>query len=55
MRFYSQEAIFQESCLDFDARTKQGKGSALRNHGTKFRVHVNDIGVLYENSELITV
>jgi hypothetical protein len=41
--------------IDFDARTKQGKGSALRNHGTKFRVHINDIGTLYENSELIAI
>lgn len=41
--------------VDFDARTKQGKGTALRNHGTKFRVHINDIGVLYENSEEITL
>lgn len=40
-------------CIDFDARTKEQRGSALRNHGTKFRVHINDIGVLYENSQII--
>jgi len=36
--------------IDFDARTTGVKGTSLRNHGTKFRIHINDIGVLYENS-----
>jgi MvaI/BcnI restriction endonuclease family protein len=39
--------------IDFDARTTGGKGTSLRNHGTKFRIHINDIGVIYENSQLI--
>lgn len=39
--------------IDFDARTKGGKGTALRNHGTKFRVNINNIGVIYENSQNI--
>ena len=39
--------------IDFDARTKGEKGTALRNHGTKFRIHINDIGSLYENHIVI--
>jgi hypothetical protein len=39
--------------IDFDARTKEGRGSALRNHGTKFRIDINDIGLIYENSQTI--
>lgn len=39
--------------IDFDARTKGGRGTALRNHGTKFRIHIDDIGSIYENSTLI--
>lgn len=39
--------------IDFDARTKGGRGTALRNHGTKFRIHVNDIYEIYENREII--
>jgi hypothetical protein len=40
-------------CIDFDARTKGERGTALRNHGTKFRIHINDIGKIYENSQII--
>ena len=39
--------------IDFDARTKEGKGSALRDHGTKFRIHIDNIGVIYENNQVI--
>ena len=39
--------------IDFDARTNEGKGSSIRNHGTKFRIHINDMGKLYESSRLI--
>lgn len=39
--------------IDFDARTKQGRGTTLRNHGTKFRIKVNDVGSLYLNSQEI--
>jgi hypothetical protein len=39
--------------IDFDARTKAGRGTALRNHGTKFRIHINDISQIYENHQLI--
>jgi len=31
--------------IDFDARTNNGRG--LRNHGTKFRISMDDIGKLY--------
>jgi len=40
--------------IDFDARTKGGKGTALRNHGTKFRIQIQNIGMIYENFQLIT-
>lgn len=40
--------------IDFDARTQQGEGTALRNHGTKFRVHVDNIGSLYSFRQKIT-
>jgi hypothetical protein len=39
--------------IDFDARTNGGRGTSIRNHGTKFRIHINDIGVIYENSQSI--
>ncbi len=40
--------------IDFDARTKEGEGSAIRNHGTKFRVKIGDISKLYSYSHKIT-
>lgn len=40
--------------IDFDARTNAGRGSSIRNHGTKFRVHSLDIGKLYKNNKTIT-
>jgi len=40
-------------CVDFDCRTSQGRGTTLRNHGTKFRISINDIGLLYSNSQCI--
>jgi hypothetical protein len=39
--------------IDFDARTTGGRGTSLRNHGTKFRININDIGKIYENSQII--
>ncbi len=39
--------------IDFDARTTGGRGTSLRNHGTKFRIHINHIGSIYENSQFI--
>ena len=33
--------------VDFDARTKAGRGSAIRNHGTKFRIKVEDLTKVY--------
>lgn len=39
--------------IDFDARTTKGKGTSLRNHGTKFRININDIGLIYGNSQTI--
>ncbi len=40
--------------IDFDTRTKEGPGTALRNHGTKFRVSVDNLASLYRNSTKIT-
>ena len=39
--------------VDFDARTKEGKGSAIRNHGTKFRIKVEDLSIVYANNRKI--
>ena len=40
--------------IDFDARTKKGKGTSLRrNHGTKFRIKIKDVGIIYENTQII--
>ncbi|MGC9129064.1 MAG: MvaI/BcnI family restriction endonuclease [Acidithiobacillus sp.] len=40
-------------CIDFDARTKQGPGSSIRNHGTKFRVKEENIHRFYENRRVL--
>ena len=39
--------------LDFDARTTKGRGTSLRNHGTKFRINIKNVSLIYENSQLI--
>lgn len=39
--------------IDFDCRTTRGRGTALRNHGTKFRINVENVGVIYESSRVI--
>lgn len=39
--------------IDFDARTTKERGTSLRNHGTKFRININDIGLIYENCQTI--
>ena len=36
--------------IDFDARTQGGAGSALRNHGTKFRVPSKNLVSLYDHN-----
>jgi hypothetical protein len=40
--------------VDFDARTQKGVGSAIRNHGTKFRIKVDDLVKVYANNKKIT-
>lgn len=40
--------------VDFDARTQQGFGSAIRDHGTKFRIKVDDLSKIYANKKKIT-
>ncbi len=40
--------------IDFDARTKGEAGTTLRNHGTKFRIRIDDVPFLYEFSQKIT-
>jgi hypothetical protein len=37
--------------VDFDARTVGGDSRALRDHGTKFRIKVDDLSYLYSKSE----
>lgn len=39
--------------VDFDARTKEGRGSKLRDHGTKLRININDIGSIYMDKHVI--
>jgi hypothetical protein len=41
--------------IDFDARTTKGPGTALRNHGTKFRINVKELPHLYGFSQKITL
>jgi len=40
--------------IDFDARTKAEAGTTLRNHGTKFRININDLPSIYDHSKKIT-
>lgn len=40
--------------IDFDARTTKGARSALRDHGTKFRIRIEDLPVLYQNTLRLT-
>lgn len=40
--------------IDFDARTQAKAGTALRNHGTKFRVNISNLASLYEHTKIIT-
>lgn len=40
--------------VDFDARTQKGRGSAIRNHGTKFRIKIEDLPKIYANKQKIT-
>lgn len=42
-------------CVDFDARTQKGEGSAIRNHGTKFRIKIDDLSKVYANKKKITI
>ncbi len=39
--------------IDFDARTTAGRGSTIRNHGTKFRIKKIDLPKIYGSSEVI--
>lgn len=39
--------------IDFDARTTKGRGTPLRNHGTKLRIHISELDKLYESSQVI--
>jgi len=40
--------------VDFDARTKKSRGSAIRNHGTKFRIKVENLSNVYGHEVKIT-
>ena len=39
--------------IDFDARTTNGRGTSLRNHGTKFRVKPEYLPFIYSNNGII--
>jgi hypothetical protein len=39
--------------IDFDCRTTNGRGTSLRNHGTKLRIKINDVGMIYKNHQVI--
>lgn len=47
--FFEQGILY----LDFDARTKDGRGSTSRDHGTKIRVGIKNVGLLYENQQIL--
>jgi hypothetical protein len=55
-----QLSDFCEACvrgdiyIDFDARTQKGFGSGLRNHGTKFRIAIDNLTEFYHNSRKLT-
>ncbi len=36
--------------IDFDARTQGGPGTTIRDHGTKFRIKIEDLGKVYANT-----
>lgn len=55
IRNFCEEIAQGKIHVDFDARTKEGRGSALRNHGTKFRIKRADIDSIYEHSKKITI
>jgi hypothetical protein len=40
--------------IDFDARTQKGAGSGIRNHGTKFRIKIDDLSKVYANKKKLT-
>ena len=41
--------------VDFDARTQKGPGTAIRNHGTKFRIKVDDLSKVYAHKKKLTI
>jgi len=50
------EAITQGLILvDFDARTQKGRGTTTRNHGTKFRIKIDDLPKIYANQHKIVI
>ena len=56
---FKQTGFFQalvdgKVSIDFDARTKSETSSTLRNHGTKFRIKLDDIPSIYQHSKKIT-
>lgn len=50
MMGFFQALVDGKVSIDFDARTKLGRGTALRNHGTKFRIQSNNLASLYEHT-----
>jgi|LQYC01.1.fsa_nt_gi hypothetical protein len=54
IRGFSQAVADGVFYVDFDARTQAGIGSAIRNHGTKFRIKVDDLPKVYLTKKKIT-
>ncbi len=41
--------------MDFDARTTESKGRGLRDHGTKFRIKLDDLRHIYSENQRFDV
>ena len=54
IRGFSQAVASGLFYVDFDARTQKGVGSAIRNHGTKIRIKVEDLPKVYSNKLKLT-
>lgn len=51
----TQEILSGRIAVDFDAREQSPGSTALRNHGTKFRVHRENLSGLYQEQEQLTL
>lgn len=54
LSFFIFELMKGTVCIDFDARENEPNGTALRNHGTKFRISPNDVCRLYKKKDRLS-